>query len=58
MSIEVITLEYFSAVPQAYINSSAISRQRHEAFHCFLSDNSKQDVATDCTHKTIDLISQ
>ena len=39
MSIEGIALEHFSAVPQADINASTLSRQRHEVFHSFSSDN-------------------
>ena len=35
VSIEVIALENFSAVPQADINSSTLSRQRHAVFHYF-----------------------
>ena len=46
VSIEGISLEHFSAAPQADINSSTISRQRHAVFHSFLYDNSKQDSVT------------
>ena len=49
MSIEGIPLEHFSATPQADINSSSFSRPRHEVFHSFLSDDSKQDAATTTT---------
>ena len=35
VSIEGIALEDFSAVPQADINLSTISRQRHAVFHYF-----------------------
>ena len=50
MSIEGIVLEHFSAVTQADINSSTISRQRHALFQSFLSDYSKQDAATTTAH--------
>ena len=50
MSIEGIVLEHFSAVPQADIKSSTLSRQRHAVFHSFLFDNSKQDAATATAH--------
>ena len=40
VSIEGISLKTFSAVPQADINSSTLSRQSHAVFHSFLSDNS------------------
>ena len=46
VSIDGITLENVSAVPQADINSSTLSCQRHAVFHYFLSDNSKQDAPT------------
>ena len=46
VSIEGITLENFSALPQVDINSSTLSRQHHVVFHSFLSDDSKQDAAT------------
>ena len=50
MSIEVIELEIFIAVTQADINSSTLSRQRHEVFHYFLSDDSKYDASTTTAH--------
>ena len=50
MSIEVITLVKFSAVPQTNINSTTTSRQHHAVFRSFLSDDSKQDSATTTTH--------
>ena len=50
MSIEGIVLEHFIAVPQADINSSTISRQRHAVFHSFLSEDSKQDAVTTTSH--------
>ena len=51
MSIEGISLEHLSAVPQADIMSYTPSRQRHAVFHSFLSDNSKQDAATTTAHR-------
>ena len=51
MSIEVIALEHFSAVPQADINSSTISRPRHAVIHSFLSDDRKQDAVTTTSHR-------
>ena len=53
MSIEGIALEHFSAAPQADINSSSFSRPRHEVFHSFLSDDSKQDAATTTAHSKL-----
>ena len=50
MSIEGITLEHFSAAPQADINSFTLPRPRHAVFHYFLSDDSKQDAATTTAH--------
>ena len=50
VSIEGIALEHFSAVPKADINSSTLSHPRHEVFHSFLSDDSKQDAATTTAH--------
>ena len=50
MSIEGISLEHFSSLPHAYINSTTLSNQRHVVFHSFLSENSKQDAATTTTH--------
>ena len=35
VSIEGISLEHFSAAPQADINSSTLSRPRHAVFHSF-----------------------
>ena len=46
MSIEVISLEYFSALPLAYIKSTTPSRQHHAVFNYFLSDDSRKDAAT------------
>ena len=50
MSIEGIVLDHFSAVPNADINSTTPSRQRHAVFHYFLSDDSKQDASTTTAH--------
>ena len=50
VSIEGIALEHFSALPQADINSSTLSRQCHAVFHFFLSHDSKQDYATNTAH--------
>ena len=50
MSIEGITLENFSGLTKADINSTTPSRQRHAEFHSFLSDDSKQDAATTNAH--------
>ena len=50
VSIEGIALEHFSAAPQADINSSTLSRPRHAVFHSFLSNDSKQDAATNTAH--------
>ena len=49
MSIEGITLEHFSALPNADINSNTQSRQSHVVFH-FLSGDSKQDATTTTAH--------
>ena len=51
VSIEGISLEHFSAAPQADINSSTPSLQLHAVFHSFLSDDSKQDAATTTSHR-------
>ena len=48
--IEGIESENFRALPQKYINSTTPSLQRHALFHSFLSDDSKQDSATNNTH--------
>ena len=53
MSIEGIELEHFSAAPQADINSTPPSRPRHAVFHYFLSDDSKQDAATNTAHSKL-----
>ena len=53
MSTEVIELEHFNAVPQADINSSTPSRQRHAVFHSFISENSKQDYDTNMILKLL-----
>ena len=50
MYTEGITLEYFSALPQADINSTTLSHQSNAVFHYFLSDDSKQDADTNTAH--------
>ena len=50
VSIEDITLEHFSALPQREINSSTKAFLRHVLFHCFFSYDSKQDAATTAAH--------
>ena len=50
MSIEVIALENFSALPKTDINSTTPSRQCHAVFHYFLSDDKKQDASTTTAH--------
>ena len=50
MSIEGITLEYFSAAPQTDINSSTLSRPSHAVFHSFVSDDIQQDAVTTTAH--------
>ena len=51
VSIEGISLEHFSAAPQADINSSTLSHTVHAVFNSFLSDDSKQDAATTTSHR-------
>ena len=53
VSIEGITLENFSTLQKADINSTTPSRQRHTVFHSFLSDDSKQYSATTTAHINI-----
>ena len=53
MSIEGITLEHFSSLPQTNINSTIPSRQHHAVFHSFLSGDRKQDAATTFAHSKI-----
>ena len=50
MSIEVIVLENFSALPQTEINASTEPCPRHAVFHFILSYDSKQDAATTIAH--------
>ena len=50
LSIEGISLEHFSALPNSDINSNTPSLQRHAVYHYFLSDGSKQDATTTITH--------
>ena len=51
MSIERITLEHFSALPQKNINSTTPSRQLHAVFHSFFNDDSKKDATTNTAHR-------
>ena len=46
VSIEGITLEHFSALPQTEINSSTKPCPHHAVFHSLLSDDSKKDSTT------------
>ena len=50
MSIEVISLEHFSAAPKSDINSSSLPCPRRAVFHSFLSDDSKQYADTTTAH--------
>ena len=50
VSIEGIALEHSIAAQQADINSYTLSLPRHAVFHSFLSDNIKQDAATNTAH--------
>ena len=50
MSIEVIALEHFSALPKADSNTTTPSRQHHAVFQSFLCDDSEQDSATTIAH--------
>ena len=50
LSIEVIALEKFSAVPKTDISITTLSRQRHAVFQSFLSDYSTHDAATTTAH--------
>ena len=50
VSIEGITLEHFSALPQTEIKSSTKSCPRHAVFNYSPPDDSKQDSATKTAH--------
>ena len=50
VSIEVIVLEYVSALPQTGINSYTKPCSWYAVFLFFLSNDSKQDVATTTAH--------
>ena len=50
MSIEVITLKHFSALPQTGIKASTKSCPRHAVFHSLFLDDSKQDSVTTTAH--------
>ena len=51
VSIEGISLEHFSTLPQIEINTSTKPCPRHAVFHFFLSDDSKQDATTTTAHR-------
>ena len=51
MSIEVIALEHFSALPETGINSSTKSCLRHAVFQYCFSDDNKHDAATTTSHR-------
>ena len=50
VSIEVISLERFSALLQIEMNASTKPCPRHAVFHSFFSDDRKQDAATTISH--------
>ena len=50
MSIEDSELEHSSALPKTGINASANSCPRHEVFHSFLLDDSKQYAVTNTAY--------
>ena len=43
-------MEHFSALPQVFNNSNTLSHQRYAVFHSFLSEDRKQDAATNTAH--------
>ena len=51
VSIEVIALEHFSALPQIELNTYTKPCLRCAVFHYFLSDDRKQDAANNTTHR-------
>ena len=51
MSIEGIALEHISVLPQTKIKLSTKPCPRHAVFHSFLSDDIKQDAATNTAHR-------
>ena len=51
MSIEGIALEYFIEIKQTEIKPPIEPCLRHSVFHYFLSDDSKQDSATNTAHR-------
>ena len=51
VSIEVIVLEHFSALPQIEINLPTKPCPQHAVFHSFLSDDNKQDATTTTAHR-------
>ena len=50
MSIWGIVFEHFSALPQKEINSPTKAFPCHAVFHNLLSDDRKQDAATNTAH--------
>ena len=50
VSIEGISMEHFSALPDTGMNSSTKSCPRNSVFHYFLLDDSKQDAYTTTSH--------
>ena len=58
LSIEGIVLEYFSAVPQANINSYTLSRPWHGVFNYFILQQQTGCCHYYCTQQTIDFIAQ
>ena len=53
VSIEGIVLVHFSAPLQTDINSPTLSRPCHAVFHSFLSNDSKQNAATNTAHSKL-----
>ena len=51
MSIDVISLENFSALPPTEIKSSTKSCRLHAVFHYYFSDDSNQYAATTTAHR-------
>ena len=50
MCAVVVAASYLLLSDKIDINSTTSSRQHHAVFHSFLSDNSKQDAATNTAH--------
>ena len=51
MSIEVIVLEHFSALPKTGINTSMESCRRHAVFHPIFLDDDKQYASTTTSYR-------